>query len=273
MKTVTATIAPSVRCAVVLDSSGPGELVEAVILGLEKEGFLTDMIRAPLPEPNQPYDIVLLRGRSDEIFNWALRQIARGSRVVPNPDMMKVIKDRWASRSVLVAAGLRLPEARFGTAGEFARGAISDFLPCVLKHRLLHGREVAVLRNQRAIDIAVTAMSKTTEFVAERYVFGEHFTTYFVEDRYFCFPKDPFTHSVSTEEPISCPVEEMIVPTRRYREAMGLYFGKLDLVVEEQSSTVYVVDAGVSANVWPVPNAVDLLSVMFRNLADEVRLR
>lgn len=269
--TVTATKAPCFRCAVVVDSSGPGDLVEMVMAGLEKDGFSTDVIRTPLPEPHQPYDIVLLRGRSEEIFKWAHRQRARGSRVVPNPDVMKVIKDRWASRSVLIAAGLQLPEARFGTAGEFARGAISDFLPCVLKHRLLHGREVAVLRNQKAIDIAVTAMPKTTELVAERYVFGDHFTTYFVEDRYLCFPKDPFTHSVSDEEPIICPVDEMIVPARLYREAIGLYFGKLDLVVEEQSSTVYVVDAGVSANVYPVPNAFGLLSVMFRNLAEEMR--
>lgn len=254
----------SVRCAIVV-AGDRGRLLERIANRLEESGVAVEFLTPPLDEPVEAYRLLILRAKSPDVTSWAKRQQKRGALIVPDPRTIELIKDRWTCRQILTGAGIRLPEAEMGKPEELRAAGVRRLLPAVLKQRLVHGLPVRLVVDTDELDGDLDSRPSDVELVAERFVEGVHFTACFIGARIFCFLKPPLRHGIAATAPLDEPPAEVLQCVEHYRAASGLYFGKVDVVMTGTSG-VFVVDGGVSPNLWQVTEAEELLSNYFLSL-------
>lgn len=245
------------RCAFVV-LGDRGRLLEQVAFRLETSGFKVDFLRPPLIQPAEPYRLLVLRAKTLDVTSWAKVQQQRGTVVVPDPRSIELIKDRWTCSQILTAAGLRLPEALMGNPVELHVAGVKHLLPVVLKQRRVHRGAVRLLLNCDELADELNRFPDSEELVAEHFIEGVHFTACFIGAQIFCFLKPPLRPGIAESTPLSDPPPQILRSVELYRQASGLLFGKIDVVMTS-SSEVFVVDSSVSPNLWPVLEADRLL--------------
>jgi hypothetical protein len=246
------------RCAVVA-SGEPGEILAGVAERLAAEGFAVDFLtHRSLRAPARAYKLIILRAKDAEVRAWAEYEQRRGSLVIPEPATIRTVKDRWACRQLLENADIRIPDAMLGGRDRFFDRDVRGLLPLVLKKRFVHGDPVKVFSRAEDFRSELLKYSPEDEFVAERYIDGMHYTLCFIGRQTFGFAKRPLDHGITRPVPSSNVLPEMYGLVDRYRSITNLYFGKLDLVVGRDSG-IFMVDCGVSPNLWQIPNADNLL--------------
>lgn len=248
------------RCAIVGER---GRLLERIAHRIESSGFDVDFLATPLACEGEDYRLLVLRSKSPDVTSWAKLQQQRGAVIVPDPRAIELIKDRWTCRQILMDAGMNVPEALLGTPKELRASGIERLLPVVLKQRRMHRVPVRLVIELEELEAELNARPQDVELVAERFVEGVHFTACFIGAQTFCFFKPPLRHEIAA--PLGEAPAEVLRCVEQYRAASGLYFGKIDVVMNALSE-VCVVDGGVSLNLWQVAQAEELLSDYFLSL-------
>jgi len=246
------------RCAIVIAHEA-GPLLENVATRLCRSGVVTEFLQAPLVEPAVAFDLVVLRNKSREVLCWAKRQQKRDSLVLPDPQRVGTIKDRRTCGDLMKSAGADLPESMVGTPSTLLNSGVEDLLPVVVKRRLLHGGRLRPIFTRQELAHEMRLYASGEELMAERYMVGKHYTAAFVAEDIFVFLRPAFALTSRYAEPVSRPSDSIIETVRKYRLVSGLNFGKIDVVVTA-SGKVFLVDCGVSPNLWLVPEADQLLA-------------
>lgn len=250
-------------CGIVI-SDEPSAVLDAAATHLSRRGVNVRYLRNPLPEDVTPFRLLVLRVRSSEVLSWAKRLLSyRGAPVVlPHPEAIERIKDRWACRQLLNPTSIKLPEALMGTPASLLSANVERLLPLVLKHRRQHRLPVSVLRRGSELREALGTYEPDVELVAEHYVEGLHYSVCFVGAATYVFHKPPLVNGVGELQLVSCPPVEILECLNCYRRVSGLSFGKAD-VVRSAAGEVFFVDGGVSPNLWQLPEAPKLLADHF----------
>jgi len=112
--------------------------------GIEAE-FLNPCDPGPLPD----LDLLVVRGRSLEIFDLLERAEARGIRCVNRRSAIAAVVDKAAMAQKLAAAGIPTPRTRVGTFAAIARESRPEDFPLVMKPVFGdNGRDVRIIERR-----------------------------------------------------------------------------------------------------------------------------
>jgi len=112
--------------------------------GIEAE-YLDPSDSAPLPD----LDLLVVRGRSQEIFDLLDRAEARGIRCINRRSAIAAVVDKSAMAQTLAAAGIPTPRTRVGTFAAIARESRPEDFPMVMKPVFGdNGRDVRIIERR-----------------------------------------------------------------------------------------------------------------------------
>ena len=253
-----------IKLAIVGPSDSP--LLRSVGRRLVQGGILVDFfLPGEWPEDLSHYRLVVLRAKDPVTLDWAKHHVHSGVRFTPLPSAVINIKDRWACRQMMMHHGIGVPDAVIVTPEEPPYGEITRLLPVVLKRRRSHGHPVQLVKTAEQLRERLKNFGANVELIAEQYVFGSHFTAYFIGDRTFVFAKREWLgDEFEDTSALAAPEPSFLESVMKYRKATGVGFGKVDLVAS--ASGVLCVDGGVFPKFRHVPSADVLLAEHFASL-------
>ncbi len=157
--------------------------------------------------------------------------------IVPNPHLTYKHKYRIDAHYLIKQAGLVSPDFLVGTK-DALKSQIKEF-PLVSKPLMDSGsRGVTFINN---IDDLEAINDDIVYF--EQLIKGTHYILYFIGDEICVAEKPPLSNEhVKMEE--STPTREMIEIIQKWKKCHGVLFGHLDVVQEELTDKIYVVDPG-----------------------------
>lgn len=161
--------------------------------------------------------------------------------VIPNPQITFKQKNRIQSHFLLEKAGLLTPRFYFGTSDTLINQLDSNVFPLILKPIMSSGsRGVKVINSIKELKAEEKKILYLEDFIK-----GIHYNVYFI-DNYVCtLLKPPLSneHVDMEEVETSKDIMELIKKWRLYLAENNL-FGHLDIVRDELSKELYVVDPG-----------------------------
>lgn len=161
--------------------------------------------------------------------------------VIPNPQITFLQKNRIHSHFLIEKAGLLTPKFYLGTVDTLRNQLNSNDFPLILKPIMGSGSKgVKIVRSSKDIP---TDSNKI--LYLENYVNGVHYNVYFIDNEICTLIKPPLSHEHVDMNLIETPkdVRELIKNWRDYFNGEVL-FGHLDIVREELSNKLYIVDPG-----------------------------
>jgi hypothetical protein len=246
------------KCGIVV-AHEPGWTLEGVADVLRQHGVAVDFLRPPLSNVFLGYQLLVLRAKTREVTAWAKEQRGCGTVVVSDPEIIDRVKDRQTCREWLRRRGVTLARAFSGTAEELCSADLNGMFPIVLKQRFVHSVPVGLACSKGNLRRLLENYNDRTEFIAEQYIDGRHFTVFFIGDHVTMFEKGKLCKGVlSQERPLAVPpsVSHLV---HTYKETFRIHFGKIDVVVPPLGHAVFV-DGGISPNLPLVSNAQSLLA-------------
>ena len=188
--------------------------------------------------------------------------------VVPNTDITYKHRNRIEAHLLIKQAGLLFPDYYFGSFDALKDKLTDDVFPLILKP--LMGSES---KGVRIINSFENLQSENKRlFYLEKYIQGIHYLVYFIDDEICALEKPPLSneHVDMKEIPLSDDIVEAIT---KWKNCYNLLFGHLDIVREETTNKLYVVDPGPfpAFSNWncgsdPVPKICNLLLKRFEEL-------
>jgi hypothetical protein len=157
--------------------------------------------------------------------------------IIPNPHLTYQHKYRIDAHYLIKQAGLISPDFLIGTK-EALKSQIKDF-PLVCKPLMDSGsRGVTFINN---IDDLNLINDDIVYF--EKLIKGTHYILYFIGDEISVSEKPPLSNEHVKMKEIN-PTEAMIEIIQKWKKRHGVLFGHLDVVKEESTNKIYVVDPG-----------------------------
>jgi glutathione synthase/RimK-type ligase-like ATP-grasp enzyme len=161
--------------------------------------------------------------------------------VIPNPQITFMQKNRIHSHFLIEKAGLLTPKFYYGRTENLIDQLEVKCFPLILKPVIGSG--------SRGVKLITSVQELKNEgdkiLYLENFIKGIHYNVYFIDDRICTLIKPPLSNEHVEMEKINTPkdIEELIKKWRSVIAASNL-FGHLDIVRDETSKDLYVVDPG-----------------------------
>ena len=174
--------------------------------------------------------------------------------VIPDPETSFKQKNRIHSHLLMKKAGLSPPHVYLSTIETLKKELNNNDFPLILKPIMGSGSKgVKLINSFRDLN---EDNDKRIMYL-EKYIEGEHYNVYFIGDEVCTLIKPPLSNEHVDMEKISTPldVKDLIKKWRNYLGGNAL-FGHLDIVREESSNQLFVVDVGSfpEFSQWQVSN-------------------
>jgi len=161
--------------------------------------------------------------------------------IFPKPQISFNQKNRVHSHLILKKIGLITPNIYLGTAETFRNHFNSNNFPLILKPIMGSGS-----KGVKLVDSSKDIPKDSTKILyLEKYINGIHYNVYFIGNEICTLIKPPLSNEHVDMEKIQTPndIEELIRIWKDYFDGEVL-FGHLDIVREDKSNKLHVVDVG-----------------------------
>jgi hypothetical protein len=188
--------------------------------------------------------------------------------VVPNPDITYKHKNRIEAHFLIKKAGLLSPKIFFGTFKTIKNQIKLGDYPLILKPLMGSGsrgvKRINSIEDLESID--------NQPLYLEKYIIGTHYLVYFIADEIYTLEKPPLLNEhVNMKEALTIDgIREVII---KWKNCYDLLFGHLDIVIENITKKIYIVDPGSfpefsnwKYNENPVPKICNLILERYKNL-------
>ncbi|MFX0077005.1 MAG: RimK family alpha-L-glutamate ligase [Candidatus Hermodarchaeota archaeon] len=159
--------------------------------------------------------------------------------VIPNTNISYIHKDRIESYFALKKIGLLVPSTYMGYVNTLKSKLQSSHFPLISKSIFGSGsRGLKVYNSIKYFDF-----QGEEPLYLEKFIEGNHYLAYFIENHICICEKQPLTneHSEMTLIESDKEIEKCLM---NWKNKNKLLFGHLDLVRENNTNKLYVVDAG-----------------------------
>ncbi len=159
--------------------------------------------------------------------------------VIPNVDITYKHKNRVEAHFLIKQSGLTFPEYIYGTFKTLKYQLKANYFPLILKPLMGSGS-----RGVKKINCIEDIKSDDNlPIYLEKYIKGIHYLVYFIGDEICTLEKPPLSneHVDMKEVPTIYEIKEVI---KRWKNYYNLIFGHLDIVTEDATKKIYIVDPG-----------------------------
>jgi len=211
---------------------------------LENKGFnvsIYTLENLVINETLLNHDFYILKSKSLFFLYAGYFLEANNKIVIPNPQISFMQKNRIQSHFLLRRIGLLTPDIYLGTPETFNNQFDSNDYPMILKPIMGSGSKgVRIIKSHKDLN-----SESNTILYLEKFIKGIHYNVYFIDNEICTLIKPPLAHEHVDMKKINTPddVRELIKKWRNYF-AGDLLFGHLDIVREESSNKLYIVDPG-----------------------------
>jgi hypothetical protein len=209
---------------------------------LENKGFTVSVFTLEnlvIDKSLLDYDFFILKSKSLFFLYAGYFLEANNIPVIPKPHISFLQKNRIQSYFMMKKIGLLCPEIYLGTSDTF-RSNLNDF-PYILKPIMGSGSKgVRIIKSNEDL------MNYNNEILyMERFINGLHYIVYFIGNNICTLIKPPLSNEHVDMKKINTPedIKNLIEIWKDYFNG-DLLFGHLDIVREENSNQLYVVDPG-----------------------------
>ncbi|MFX0082308.1 MAG: ATP-grasp domain-containing protein [Candidatus Hodarchaeota archaeon] len=164
---------------------------------------------------------------------------ANNIQVIPKPEVSFIQKNRIHSNFLMKKIGILTPEIYLGTVDTF-RNELSEY-PYILKPIMGSGSKgVKIIRSIEDLEI-----DNDKILYLEKYIKGVHYNIYFIGDKICTLIKPPLSDEHVDMKKIDTPndIQEIINKWKAHFNG-DVLFGHLDIVREDLTNKLYVVDPG-----------------------------
>ena len=188
--------------------------------------------------------------------------------VIPDTSLSYTHKDRIESYFAIKKTGLLVPSVYMGTINTLRSQLQNSVFPLIFKPILGSGSKgVRVCYTTQDFNI-----NKEEPLYLEKYVEGIHYLAYFIENDCCICEKKPLLNEHSDTKLIESD-DEIEGYLRKWKQKYNLLFGHLDLVRENNTNRLYVVDAGTfpefsnwKLDIDPVSKVCDLILKKYQEM-------
>ncbi|NHJ20789.1 MAG: ATP-grasp domain-containing protein [Candidatus Lokiarchaeota archaeon] len=159
--------------------------------------------------------------------------------VIPNTSLSHTHKDRIESYYAIKNTGLAYPQVYMGYLKILKKLLKNSYFPLISKPIFGSGsNDIRILNSTKDIN-----KDFEEPLYLEKYIDGVHYLAYFIGDNSCICEKKPLSneHSQMIKIEFDEEIEEYL---RKWKNKYNLSFGHLDLVRENKTNQLYVVDAG-----------------------------
>jgi len=188
--------------------------------------------------------------------------------VIPNPQISFIQKNRIHSHFLMKKVGLLTPDIYLGTAETFKRQLDLKDFPFILKPIMGSGSKgVKVIKS-------FNDLKKKGILYLEKFIKGVHYNIYFIDNNICTLVKPPLANEHVDMKKIETPddIKDLINKWINFFNG-DLLFGHLDIVREESSNRLYVVDPGSfpeftnwKCDIEPIETICNLIIDKYRKL-------
>ncbi|MHA2392521.1 MAG: ATP-grasp domain-containing protein [Promethearchaeota archaeon] len=188
--------------------------------------------------------------------------------VIPKPEVSFVQKNRIHSHFVMRKIGLTTPNIYLGAIDTLEHKLNQDDFPFILKPIMGSG--------SKGVKIVKSVQDLHTEnnrvLYLEQFIKGVHYNVYFIGNNICTLIKPPLSNEHVDMEKVKTPddIKKLIKKWRAFFKG-DVMFGHLDIVREEGSNKIYVVDPGSfpeftnwKCDISPVKKICDLILKQFK---------
>ncbi|NVM18117.1 MAG: ATP-grasp domain-containing protein [Candidatus Lokiarchaeota archaeon] len=190
--------------------------------------------------------------------------------VIPNTNISYIHKDRIESNFAMKKAGLLVPSTYMGYINTLKQQLQNSYFPLISKPIFGSGSKGIRVYNK----IEDFTLEYEEPLYLEKYIEGTHYLAYFIEDNFCICEKQPLTNEHAETNSIESDreIEEYL---RKWKQNCNLLFGHLDLVRENKTNKLYVVDAGTfpefsnwKHEIDPVSRVCDLILKKYQEIRE-----
>ena len=194
------------------------------------------------------YDLVILKSKQLFFIYAGYLAESMGITVIPRPDITHKVSNRIQFPFIARTAGIRTPNFYMGFPETILNTLSETDFPLMLKRIVgSGGRGVELVRSLDEI-----ANTNRRFLYLEQFISGHHLLCYFIENDIMVFEKEPFKNERFPVK-FGSPDRDITDAVRLWRDTTGLHFGHLDLVREDGTGELVLVDPGVFPQFahWP----------------------
>jgi hypothetical protein len=240
---------------------------------LENKGFTVSIYTLEnlvINETLLNHDFYILKSKSLFFLYAGFFLEANNIPVIPKPQISFMQKNRIHSHHLMKKIGLITPEIYLGTAETFRNQLDLHDFPFILKPIMGSGSKgVKVIKTYEDLN-----SQNNTILYLEKYIKGVHYNVYFIDNEICTLIKPPLAHEHVEMKKIETPSDVRDLITKWRNSFKGdLLFGHLDIVREESSDKLYVVDPGSfpeftnwKCSISPVESICNLILNKFKKL-------
>jgi len=159
--------------------------------------------------------------------------------VIPDTRLSYTHKDRIESYFAIKKTGLLVPPVYMGKINTLVSQLQNSVFPLISKPIFGSGSKGVRIHNTSQ-DFNI---NKEEPLYLEKYIEGIHYLAYFIEDEYCICEKKPLSNEHAATELIESD-DEIEGYLRKWKQKYNLLFGHLDVIRENNTNRLYVVDAG-----------------------------
>ncbi len=190
--------------------------------------------------------------------------------VFPDPYLTFKHKDRIEAYYLIKNIHLKTPKFYVGTPSVLKVKLSDKDFPLVLKSMMGSGSKGIIMITKRA---ALDSLPSEKIFYFQEYISGSHYLVYFIEDELSVLNKPPFSNEHVSMEAVSLE-KDVIDVVNKWKREYELPYGHLDMVREENSENLYIVDVGCFPDFtnWKGKgNAVDMISAIISEKIEKAK--
>jgi glutathione synthase/RimK-type ligase-like ATP-grasp enzyme len=159
--------------------------------------------------------------------------------VIPDTNLSQTHKDRIESYFAIKKTGLLVPSVYIGAPNTLKSNLLPSHFPLISKP--IFGSGSKGLRRYNTIKDF--SLDEEEPIYLEKYIAGTHYIAYFIENDFCVCKKKPFSNEHSEMKLIE-PDDEIEEYLKKWKQKYNLLFGHLDIIKENKTNRLYVVDAG-----------------------------
>lgn len=159
--------------------------------------------------------------------------------VIPHTEISFQNKNRIEAHFLLKQAGLLSPQIILGTAKTLKKHLKHSDFPLILKPLMSSGSKgIKIINSLKQIN----AQEEEVLYL-EKIIVGTHYLAYFIGDDICVFEKKPFENEHANVKEIELPndIKNILI---KWKEKYNLLFGHLDMVREDNTGKLFIVDPG-----------------------------
>jgi hypothetical protein len=237
--------------------TGLSAVLEACAAREGHDVTLLDLPNLVVDDTLGAFDLVVVKSKQLYFLYAGFHAQALGVTVVPDPSICKQVSTRIERPFLARRAGIAIPRFYFASP-QAAREQLSEAAFPLVRKPMVGSGSAGVSMVASKAQLPHTA---DRHLYLERFVPGRHLLVYFIADEVRTYQKQPF---VSGREPVvPLPAEaDVAAVVERWKRVTGLGFGHLDLVRDERTGGLVMVDAGAFPQFRHWPGAAERVSAM-----------